>query len=305
MVHSVSRLDLNLVRAFVAIYEAQSVTRAAERLALTQPALSHALSKLRTVYGDPLFVRGLHGLAPTTLADQLYERFAQALEAVESTLEPSDRFDEARSTRRFRIAMSDMGAMSFAYPLLRRLQALAPQVEIEIRKIDAEVDESLTTGRLDAVIGNLPALEAVARSEVLFEEHYACLLSERHPAIGEQLTLEAFAAARHVALSTPTAGNRLVDDALAERGLSRRVVAHVPLFFGLPRLLAQRELLGVVPDRVAQALTEAGGIRALPLPFPLPPFEVRIYWHARHGASAAHRWLIAEAGAALRDPSRG
>ena len=113
----VTRLDLNLVRAFVAIYETKSVTKAAAALAVTQPALSHSLAKLRHAYGEPLFVRGRDGLTPTVLADQLFERLSKAIGWIDSTLESRDRFDPVQSTRRFRLAMSDLGVLSFADPL--------------------------------------------------------------------------------------------------------------------------------------------------------------------------------------------
>lgn len=298
-----TRLDLNLVRAFVAIYEAKSVTKAAQNTSVTQPALSRALAKLRHVYGEPLFVRGADGLSPTILADQLFERFSKALGWIESTLEPMDRFDPARSARRFRLAMSDLGVLSFAHPLLRRCQATAPGIEIDIEKIDERVGEAMAVGRLDAVIGNQPHLASAARSESLFHEHYVCVMAADHPATGPKLTLDEFVAGRHIALSTPTLGNRLIDDALSQQGLSRRIVARLPHFSGLGPLLVQSNLLVVLPSRAARLLNDQGKLKTMELPVALPPFEVRVYWHARHERSAAHRWLISEITTALQSPT--
>jgi DNA-binding transcriptional LysR family regulator len=302
-VWTMPRLDLNLVRAFVAIYEAKSVTKAADWLAVTQPALSHSLSRLRSTYSDQLFVRGQDGLIPTSRADQLFGQFNKALQAIEGTLEPMDRFDPLQSTRRFRLAMSDIGVLSFTYPLLRRFQANAPSIEIEVQKVGGQIVEDLAVGRVDAVIGNLPALAAVARSSPLFHEHYVCVMSTEHPTISEKISIEEYVSGRHIVLSTPTTGNQLVEDALMQLGVSRRVVARVPHFAGLSHLLVQSDLLAVLPSRAARLLTSEGKLKSIELPLDLPTFEVRVYWHARHESSMAHKWLVSEITATLHDPT--
>ena len=289
-----SGLDLNLVRSFVAIYETQSVTKAAERLAVTQPTLSHSLAKLRSVYADQLFTRGAAGLSSTSLADQLYERFSRALLSLDGTLEDPKEFDPGRSTRMFRLAMSDMGTLSFTHAILQRFQGVAPHIEIDIQKIDDRVIEDLSTGRLDVVIGNLPALASVSRSQPLFREHYVCLLSSAHPSIGSHLSVEEFGACRQIVLSTPTPGNQRIEEALADLGLTRRIVARVPHFSGLAQLLVQSDLLVVVPSRAARIYLQQGGLKVVDLPISLSDFEVRIYWHIRHETSPAHKWLLKE-----------
>lgn len=294
-----TRLDLNLVRAFVAIYEAKSVTKAAATLAMTQPALSHSLSKLRHAYGEPLFVRGRDGLTPTVLADQLFERFGKALSWVDSTLQANEHFDPAHSMRRFRLAMSDLGVISFANPLLQRFQACAPSIEIDIEKIGEGIDDALAAGRVDAVIGNQPQLAFVAHSKFLFHEHYVCVMAADHSVGLQELTVEEFAGARHIALSTPTLGNQLIDDALSRLGMSRRIVARLPHFSGLAQLLVRSNLLVVLPSRSAALLADRGQLKTVKLPLGLPEFEVRVFWHARHDGSAAHRWLISEISSAL------
>jgi DNA-binding transcriptional LysR family regulator len=293
------RLDLNLVRVFVTIYEARSVTRAAERLALTQPTLSHALARLRTAYGDPLFRRTASGLVPSSAGEQLYQRFSQALAGIDSTLESRQRFTPAQSTRRFHIAMSDVGALSFTSALLRQIQSHAPKVEIDIDKITDRVAEDLAVGRVDAVIGNLPALSATTSSLPLFSERYVCGMSIHHPTIGQKLTLEQFVTARHIMVMTPTRGNQLIDEALAQRKLARKVVARVPHFMNLPDLLDRTDLLVLLPNRVAQVYVLQGGVKALPLPIAVPEFEVRVHWHVRNESSRAHKWLVEQIVAAL------
>lgn len=294
-----SRLDLNLVRVFVAIYEARSVTQAAERLALTQPTLSYSLAKLRDAYADRLFLRGNSGLVPTTLAEQLYEKFSEALAGIEGTLQQRTRFDPERSTRRFRLAMSDIGVLYFAPPLLRRFQEAAPHIEIEIIPVSNATAEDLIVGRLDVAVGNLPALAASTHSALLFSERYVCLMSADHPAIGDAMTLDEFIAGRHIMVSSQFSGHRLIDEVLEQKGASRKIVARIPHFTVLPQLLAQSDLLVILPSRVAGLYVSQGGLKALELPVPIPHFEVRVHWHVGREPSAAHQWLLDEMVASL------
>lgn len=289
-----SHLDLNLVRVFVAIYETHSVTQAAERLDVTQPTISYGLAKLRKVYADRLFMRSSDGLMPTSLAEQLFVRYREALTTVESTLEQNTAFDPLHSTRRFRLAMSDIGVLYFVPPLLRRFQESAPHIEIDIVQIPDALGEDLSVGRLDMAIGNIPALASPMHSVLLFREHYVCLMSANHPIIGERMSLEEFSSARHVMVASPRSGHFLIEEALAERGISRNIVARVPQFTVLPQLLSQSDLLVLLPSRVASLYVLQGGLKALPLPVPLPDFQVQAHWHARHEYSAAHRWLVDE-----------
>lgn len=289
------RLDLNLVRVFVAIYEARSVTQAAARLDLTQPTVSHALARLREAYGDRLFVRGPQGLTPTARCEQLFEQLAASLALIEASLEEQQPFEPARSSRRFRLAMSDIGALYFAPPLLRRFQQVAPHLQTEIVQNTDGVLEELAAGRLDVAIGNLPGLAASTRSERLFSEHYACLLSAEHPTItGAAMTVSEFARARHIMVASPSSGHRLVDGILDQQGITRNVVARVPQFTVLPQLLAQSDLVVILPSRVAALYAAQGGLKALPLPVAIPAFEVRLHWHARQDAVSSHSWLRAE-----------
>lgn len=289
-----SRLDLNLVRAFVAIYETRSVTHAAERLALTQPTLSHSLSKLRDAYSDRLFLRGTDGLVPTTLAEQLFEKFSEALAGIEGTLEQRRQFEPIRSDRRFQLAMSDIGALYFAPPLLRRFQESAPHIEIEIMSVSKSTIEDLVAGRLDVAVGNLPSLATNTKSALLFTERYVCLMSEKNPSIGDSMTLDEFIGGRHVMVASPFSGHRLIDEALGNKGVSRKIVARIPHFTVLPQLLAQSDLLVILPSRVAELYVSQGGLKALELPVSIPEFEVRVHWHISRESSAAHKWFVKE-----------
>lgn len=289
-----SHLDLNLVRVFVAIYETRSVTHAAERLDVTQSTVSYALAKLRKVYLDRLFSRGSDGLVPTGMAEQLFQRFREALTMVEGTLEQNASFDPLRSTRRFRLAMSDIGVLYFdaaaAAPLPGGGAAHRDRDRADLRHARrGAVDRAPRHGGRQH-----PSLGSPMHGALLFREHYVCLMSASHPSIGERMSLAAFSAARHVMVSSPRSGHFLIEDMLAERGINRNIVARVPQFTVLPQLLSQSDLLVLLPSRVADLYVRQGGLKALPLPVPLPDFQVQAHWHARHEYSAAHRWLVGE-----------
>ena len=294
-----TRFDLNLVRVLVAIYETRSVTQAAERLDLTQSTVSHALARLRDAYGDRLFARDTRGLLASPVCDELYVRFSEALAGIEGTLDQVEHFDPARSTRCFRFAMSDIGVMFFVPPLLRRLQVVAPNAQVDIvATSDADADD-LMSGRLDLAIGSLPGLAAATRTRPLFTDHYVCLMSAAHPTVGATMTLDQFATTRHLMVDSPSSGHALVERLLASHGVARRIVARIPQFTVLPQLLAHSDLLVILPMRVARLFAGDGRLKHVELPIPIPTFEVRMHWHPRHDAIAAHRWVRDEVFATL------
>jgi DNA-binding transcriptional LysR family regulator len=286
-----SALDLNLIRVFVAIYETGSASLAAHRLELTQPSVSHALTRLRTHYNDHLFARHAAGLRPTKLSDQLFPRLRDALAAIESTVNESRFFDPKTSERQVRIAMSDIGALYFVPPLLHRLRKLAPLLKVEITQPSATLADELSTGAVDLAVGNLPELLTHTRVETLFTERYTCLLSSSHPTINNKLSVKAFSSARHILVTSPWSGHILIDSILSSQGISRNIVARVPHFSSLPNILVGSDLLAILPSRVASIFSLQGGLKLLDIPVAIPHFEVRLHWHTRHQSSPIHQWL--------------
>lgn len=295
-----TRFDLNLIRAFVSIYETKSVTQAAERLNLTQPTISHSLSRLRELYNDRLFSRGNLGLIPTAVAERLYEQLSVALMAIEGTLDSRASFQPLNSTRRFRIALSDIGSLFFTPPLLRRFQTVAPQIQAEFVQLSDNLLDDLARGTLDLAIGSLPSLHSHTRNEFLFHERYVCLLSQDHPCTDEVIDMETFSRARHIMVTSPSSGHALLDGALAEKGIQRNVVALVPQFSVLPSLVEGSDLVVVLPSRVAKLYATQRYLKTADLPVDIPGFEVRMHWHPRQENSAAHKWLRDEVAQSLR-----
>lgn len=286
------RLDLNLIRVFVAIYETGSVTLAAEHLFLTQPTVSYGLSKLRELFADSLFVRHARGMAPTPRAEDIYRLFSKALADIDGTLEAAAAFDPKTATRHFRVAMSDIGGLYFLPPLLAQFQRMAPQAVLEVLQVPQDdITQGLASGKIDAAVGNLALHHDQLRSTCLFREHYVCLMAKNHPAIGKTLTLDKFVAARHVLVASPFSAHALIEDALRERGVIRKVGIHIPHFTILPTLIAQSDLLVTLPSRVAKMFEAYGNLVSMKLPVQLPDFEVRVHWHALHATAAAGQWF--------------
>lgn len=285
--------DLNLVRLLVAVYETGSVSRAALRLGITQPSISYGLGRLRRQVGDPLFIRSASVMAPTPVAQALYRQFREALTAVESAIEGTLHFDFRSSTRTFRVAMSDVGAICLVPPLLEHLGRIAPGVTLEVVQVPVkDLLDEMASGRLDAAVGNLPVVHPSARSELLFPERYVCLMSSQHPRIrGERLELDQFLAERHVVVASPFSVHQNVDELLAERGARRRAALRIPHFTILPAIIAHSDLLVTLPSALGEVFRGFAPVRALELPVELPRFEIRLLWHARQQTNPANAWL--------------
>lgn len=287
-----SQFDLNLVRLYVAVHETRSVTRAAEQLSVTQPTVSYGLGRLRRFLGDPLLIRGPHGMSPSPMGEQVYRQFRDALTHIDATLQASQSFDPRRSHRVFRVAMSDLGGLCFLPPLLAHLQEKAPKANLELVQVPVrELVDDLASGKIDAAVGNLPLAHPGMRSALLFPEHYVCLLSKNHSRITDRLSVQAYVAERHVLVSSPFSVHQHIDELLAERGIERKVAVRIPQFTILPTLISQSDLLVTLPSRVANVFKTFGGLQSFNLPMPLPDFELRVHWHARHDSSPAEAWF--------------
>jgi DNA-binding transcriptional LysR family regulator len=231
-------------------------------------------------------------MAPTPQADQLYLRFREALQLIGEAVDETKAFDPRSSTCRFRVSMSDIGVMVFLPPILRHLQAEAPDIAVEVCQIAVpDLLRSLEAGQIDVALGNLPTLERHTEHRRLFDERYVCVLREKHSTIRNGLSRGLFLAARHVAVVSPFSGHRMVEDAMAECGVHRRVVLETPHFTSVPDILAQTDLIATVPSRVATSFVTTHRLRCLPLPIAMAPFTVGMYWHKRNRLNQGHSWM--------------
>ncbi len=289
---NVGEVDLNLLRVFDAVLRERGVTRAAQRLRLTQPAVSNALGRLRALFGDALFVRTPRGMEPTPFARELDEPVRQALALIESALAQRAGFDAASSTRAFRFYMSDLGEISFLPPLVERAQRVAPGVRLESVALGLEdIEEALAGGALDLAIGFLPGLGGPVRRRRLFRDPYVCLMRADHPRIGARLTRKLFLEASHALVSSSGSGHRVIEEALERNGLTRRIALRVPHFTVVPMVLARTDMLLTLPARVARVYEAGGRFKSLPPPVPIPAADVGVHWHERFERDPGNRWL--------------
>jgi DNA-binding transcriptional LysR family regulator len=285
-------LDLNLLRVFDAIATEGSVTVAAARIGLSQPAMSNALARLRNLFDDPLFVRTPRGMRPTPFAQQLAQPVREALRLIQGALQQHAGFDPLSSTNTFRFHMSDIGEMVFLPNLLARIKRDAPGVRIEVVRIPIkDVHAALEAGALDLAVGFLPGLTTGMRQQPLFREHYECMLRADHPLIGAKISAKQFREAAHVLVSYAGTGHQVIEETFIREGLESRIAVRVPHFLVVPMILARTDLIVTVPSRVAALFAQTGNFNVLPLPLRMPSFEVRLHWHQRFHQDPANTWL--------------
>lgn len=279
--------DLNLLRVFAAVHALRNVGRAAEALGLSQPAVSHALTRLRLQLRDPLFVRVAGGVAPTARADELAAVVEQTLAAVQAALAQADRFDPATSTRTFRLHMSDIGEGVFLPRLAQTVRARAPGVRLEVFQLEHDrIADALDRGKIDLAFGYLPTVAETQRVD-LFDERYVLLLRAAHPLAPSRLTHTTLSKLYYaVVRSHPRTYLRL-----RQLGLQDRVRLVIPHFMALANILDATDLAALVPMQVAQMFAARGGFRALHTQLDAQEFAVSLHWSRRFEHDSANRWL--------------
>ena len=300
---NIGAIDLNLLVALQALLAERHVTRAAARLGVTQPAMSHSLSRLREALGDPLLVRAKNGLQPTPRAAGLVEPLDRLLSDVGALLAPPKRFEPQTSTRRFRIAASDYMEIVLMPALLERLGREAPNIDLVLMRHAGHGMNQLDDGEVDMLL--VPPMP-IERSGVLVQhilhEKFVCVVRAEHPRVGKKLTLERYLELGHVLVSPRGTRGGIVDDALAKIGKSRRVAVVVPHFLVAPFLVERTDLVLTLAARIAKSLEPAVKLKALapPSELVLPGFDVRMCWHERDHADPAHAWLRAQIAAVAK-----
>lgn len=279
--------DLNLLHVFAAVHAARSVSRAAETLGLSQPAVSHALTRLRLSLHDPLFTRVPGGVAPTPKADQLVRQVQSALQQLDVALQESEAFDAARSQRRFVLHMSDIGADEFLPLLMAGIGRSAPGVHVETVQMPASaINTALQEGRLDLAFGYLPGLLGT-ESQPILQERYVVLLRQGHPLAGALRSREALDQLDFVLVDSHAEPAR----ALHLLGLQSRIRLTLPHFMVVPAILAATDLAVILPLRPAKRFAALHALQVVEPNLGLPPFTVALHWTWRSAHDPGHRWL--------------
>ena len=299
---NLAAIDLNLLVAFDALISERHVTRAGQKIGLSQPAMSAALNRLRFLTQDPLFERRGDGMRPTPRAIALAGPIREALAQIQVALDPQP-FDPTQATRTFRIAINDLGVSIFLPPLSERMAAWSPGLDfVFLPAEDKRALELLDAGEADIAIGpSWNRYDDQYESLMLYNAPFACAMHAGHPLADEDLTIETFASTPQIMILQPGDPSRQIDGILAEHGLRRRIAFTVPYYLSVPFLLAGTGLLAVIPSKLVQRFGKSEKIIAKPMPFAELAVPVMMFWTRAAGDEPANIWLRSVIADIVRD----
>lgn len=303
-------LDLNLLVTFNHLLVERRVSAVAERLGVSQPAVSNSLAKLRRLFGDELFLRTPKGMEPTPFADQLAESVSYALAMIHSGVNQRVSFDPATAQGALTIGMTDIGEIYFLPSLLERLRRDAPGLTLStVRNAAVNLRDELETGKVDLAMGLLPQLKAGFFQRRLFTQSYVCLMRRGHHLDKKRISLAEYSAAEHLVVVSAGTGHGKVDELLSRSGVARTIRLTVPHYVSVGHILQHSDLIATVPERLADRLVDPFGLVRVPQPAKLPDVAINVFWHAKYHRSPANRWLrglvfelFADAAPARREP---
>lgn len=285
-------MDLNLLVVFHQLLLDRSVSTAADKLGLTQPAVSNALKRLRAALKDELFLRTSRGMEPTPYALHLAEPVSYALNALQAALTTRDSFDPTTSSRNFQLAMTDIGEMYFMPPLMVALSKVAPNVRVStVRPNAANLKEDMESGTVDLALGLLPHLQTGFFQRRLFCHKYVCVFRQGHPVARSPMTLAQFTELDHVGVVAAHTGHGEVDGLLERAGITRRMRLVVPHFIAVGHILQTTDLIATLPERFAQRCEAPFGLATSPHPARIPDMAINLFWHAKFNRDPASMWL--------------
>ena len=285
--------DLNLLLTFDAIHRHHSLSEAAVELGLTQPAVSASLKRLRARFDNPLFVRTSHGMRPTPYADAMSVKISKALDIVREVDQPAAFLPQSTSIN-FRIYINDVGMLLVMPQVFKYMSEHAPNAKLTILDLRPdEVVQALDNGVIDLAVGYFLGMPNWAHQQLIRNTSYVCAVRKDHPTVHRSLSMDQFLKAKHGMYWTTGSPHSAVEEALAQLKLSHEVVLRVPRFAALPFLIAQSDLIVTVPEDLGQAFSKLVNIKLFKPPLKLPHFEIRQYWHERHHADAANKWMRA------------
>lgn len=286
------KIDLNLFTVFDAIYTEQSLTRAAEVLNLTQPAISHALKRLRDAFGDPLFQRQNNRMAPTPVAKNIIDDVQQALRLLNATTQVSQQFIAKSSTRAFKVSLHELLESSYLPPLMHDIGNIAPKVTLNSVRINRnDLSIMLASGDIDLAVDILLPVGKDIYHQQLQQDEAVVLARANHPHIHKQLTRQTYLAQQHIIVSSRSSGLSLEDFELSRLGLQRNVGLRCKHHFSACRVLENSDMLLTLPKSVATILATRFAVQVYDLPIDLPSIDLHLYWHKNADRDPANQWL--------------
>lgn len=282
------RVDLNLFVVFDAIYAKRNLTRAAEQLCITQPAVSNALARLRRTFNDPLFVSTASGMVPTPVAENMVGRVAEALQLLNSSVQEGNRFEPATAEKTFRVSMSDLAETLLLPALGRVLEHEAPGLRIESYYTSREdVSRQLASGMLDLAVDAPLLNDPQLHLTPMMEERYVCMLRRDHPLAAAPLALDDYLSLGHLLVSSRRQGLGHVDAALTKLGRHRKIQMRVQHYMVAPQIVLETDLALSAPLRLARGYD----LRIVELPFEVPPLGLHLYWHRSADRDQGNQWF--------------
>ncbi|MEM9510295.1 MAG: LysR family transcriptional regulator [Cyanobacteria bacterium P01_E01_bin.35] len=288
---NLSSVDLNLLVAFDILIREQNLSYAAEKLELTQPAMSKRLARLRSLFGDELLTRTSKGMKPTARALELVEPIRIALKQIQVTIDGCSEFKPELSLRTFRVATTDLVVITLIPKLMQLIKKRSPNTRLIIQNINRRhLVKALETGETDLAITALPDAPPHIQRQNLFTERYVCLVSKKHPTIQTKLTLEDYLESSHILVTYTVDLHGKVDRVLEAKGLKRKVVLSLPYHLAVSFIVKETNLITTIAERIALA-SESKALRIFPLPLDNIEYQEQILWHCRDDSDPAHLWL--------------
>lgn len=288
--NNLRRLDINLLLTLDVLLAEHNVTRAAQRLNLSQPSVSVHLAKLREIFGDPLLLPGPRGMRPTARADELREPLRRALEALELAVAPASPFDPGAAANTWSVSASDYGESTVILPALAGLRAAAPGTRLAVLELEpGRLVQQAEQGSIDLALHTSEDSPPGLRRRVLFSERYVLVGRAGHPRLQRRPSLAQFGKLEHVVVSPDGGGfHGVTDSVLGEVGLTRRVVLSVPHFLFVLSALASTDLVAMLPARLVR---DNPALKVVEPPLEVPGYEMAMLWHERCHRDPAHQWL--------------
>jgi len=286
------RYDLNLLPVFLVLMEERSVTRAAVRLGITQPALSNALTRLREMLRDPLFVRERYGIQPTPKAEELLPVIAAAVSSLDAVILGQQAFDPSKAVQQFTIAPNSYAEYVLMPTIVARLRECAPGISLRLVPYGADIaDTGLTSGTTALALGRMVDPPDNLIVQHLTDERLECIVRADHPTVGERMTRKQFETLKHVNMLPPGRLRVGLFQKLAAQGLKREVAVSVTHFMAIPEIVAVTDYCATLPSLICRRLASDKRIKVLPSPVDLGSFPVDMAWHVRYRNDPAHAWL--------------
>ncbi|WP_349742684.1 LysR family transcriptional regulator [Roseateles cavernae] len=288
------RYDLNLLPVFLALMEERSVTRAAERLGITQPALSNALTRLRALLLDPLFTRERYGMQPTPKALELAPVIAAALVNLDVVILGQQEFDPAKAKLLLTIAPNSYVEFVLVPAIVARLRERAPGISLRLTPYGADLAETgVISGSTALVLGRITDPPDNLVVQQLMDDGLSCIVRADHPQVDQKISRKQYEQLRHVNMLPPGRLRVGLFQALERQGLRREVAVSVTHFLAIPEVIAVTDYCATLPNLICRRLVHDARLKILPTPADLGRFPVQMAWHVRYRQDAAHRWLRA------------